>query len=225
MKSLIKKDLRLTLALMLTMLTVVVLLQTQRVQAYPKPAFVQPKGVWQLDFELHGDPEAIWVRLPGDAEPKRFWYILYTITNNTGADIEFYPQFDLLTDTLKLYHAGEGVRRPVFEAIRERYRHVLPLLEPENMVMGTILQGRDNARTSAAVFADFDPEATTAKIFVEGLSNETIAVEDPNTNDSENDVKEILLRKTLMLKYQIVGDPANPTERTMLYRSREWVMR
>jgi len=194
--------------------------------AAPEPALVPPPGAWQLDFELHGTPRQISIKLPGDAKPRRFWYLLYSITNDTGRDIEFYPQFDLFTDTFKLYYAGVKVRRPVFKAIRELYAKTIPLLEPENMVSGRILLGRDNARDSVAIFEDFDPNSNSLKIFVSGLSNETVTVAHPVRFNSDNQSqKKVLLRKTLMLQYQVPGDRFNLDQRVMLYRGREWIMR
>jgi hypothetical protein len=195
--------------------------------AAPKPAMVPPLGSWQLDLELHGDPQPIQITLPGDAQSRTYWYILYTVINNTGQDVDFYPQFDLFTDTFKLYHADVKPRDLVFDAIQARYKTTIPLLEPVNNVMGTILQGRDNARDSVAIFEDFDPNAHHARIFISGLSNETIQVDipagapDPKTQKT----KTVLLRKTLMLEYQVPGDRMNLENRSMLYRSREWIMR
>ncbi len=199
---------------------------TAAVPAAPEPALVPPAGTWQLDFEIHGEPRRISIILPGDAEPRSFWYLLYTITNNTGQDVEFYPQFELMTDTFKLYNAGDKVRRPVFEAIRKRYAETIPLLEPQSMLTGRLLVGKDNARDSVAIFEDFDPNATEASVFVAGLSNETVKMEISEKAESgEKVTKEVLLRKTLMLKYQVPGDRFNPEKRVMLYRDREWLMR
>ncbi|MBN1435646.1 MAG: hypothetical protein JW936_01100 [Sedimentisphaerales bacterium] len=194
--------------------------------AAPKPALVPQEGVWQLDIEFHGQPRQITITLPGDTQPRSFWYLPYTITNNTGQEVRFYPQFDLLTDTLRLYHAGEGVRRPVFEAIRQRYGNTIPLLEPESMVTGRILLGADNARDSVVIFPDFDPEATSVSIFIAGLSNENVTVPHPTTIDQRTgQAKQILLRKTLQLQYRIVGDAITPRQRVMLYHSMNWIMR
>lgn len=194
--------------------------------AAPKPALVPADGVWQLDIEFHGQPQQITITMPGDAEPRSFWYLPYTITNNTDHEVRFYPQFDLLTDTLKLYHAGEGVRQPIFEAIRERYNSTIPLLEPESMITGRILLGADNARDSLVIFPDFDPEATSVSIFVAGLSNENVIVEHPTlTEDEEAQPKQVLLRKTLRMQYRIVGDAINPGQRVLLYHSLDWIMR
>jgi len=185
---------------------------TAGLEAAPKPALVAPPGTWQLDLELHGNPQQINIRLPGDIESRRFWYLLYTVANNTPEEVEFYPQFDLYTNTFKLYH---------------------PLLEPDNMLTGRILVGQDNARDSVAIFTDFDPNATSASIFIAGLSNETITIKPPAVKKSAAGVidgsakeqKEVLLRKTLMLQYQVPGDRFNLADRVMLYRGRDWVMR
>jgi len=234
---------------------VVVLAVTGLAHAAPEPALVPEPDTWQLDLELHGNPQQIYIRLPGDSEGRRFWYLLYTITNNTGRDIEFYPQFDLYTDTFKLVHAGVRVPRAVFEAIQKRYDKTIPLLEPENMVTGRILIGQDNARDSVAIFQEFDPNATGARIFIAGLSNETVTVTMPTPSNTtpaienaadqsetgQNTVgpdnirqdktekntlgRNVLLRKTLMLEYQVPGDNLNPGEKVMLYRRRNWIMR
>lgn len=196
----------------------------------PKPLTVQPRGLWQLEIELHGTPKPIEVVLPGQDEPTRFWYQIYTLTNNTGKDVYFYPQFDLFTDTFKLYHVGEKARKPVFNVIQKLYTDKFPLLESQKHVTGRILQGRDNARDSVAIFEDFDPKATKVKIFIAGLSNEVVAVPYPVETVfdpvlQQKKPKEFLLRKTLMLQYQVPGDRFNPQNKVMLFRDKHWLMR
>ena len=192
----------------------------------PEPALVPPAGSWQLKLELHGEPQLINISLPGEDQPKRFWYLLYTVTNNTDRSIDFYPQFVLFTDTFKLYPAGRGVRRPVFEAVQSLYGNSIPLLEPQDSITGPILLGRDNARDSVAIFQDFDPNANSINIFIAGLSNETISIDYPTQTEIEsNEKNQVLLRKTLMLQYQVPGDRYSPLDRVMLYRSRKWIMR
>ena len=194
--------------------------------AAPTPALVPPPGTWQRDLQLHGQPRQISVTLPGDTEPQSFWYLPYTISNTTGHDAEFYPRVELFTDTLKLYQAGVGVRRPIFEAIRRRYTQSLPLLEPQSMLTGRVLQGEDNARDSVIIIRDFDPNATSVKLFFTGLSSETVTVDYPvRVDQDENMQNRLLLRKTLVLEYSVPGDATNLEKRVMLYRGREWIMR
>lgn len=193
------------------------------VSAAPLPAVIPGPGIWQLDLELHGNPMPVEVTLPGDEKPTRFWYLLYTVTNNTGKDLTFYPQFDLLSNNLKLMSGNRGILKPIFEAVRNLYASTIPLLEPYSMVAGKLLQGQDNARDSLAIFPEFDPNATTVKIFFTGLSNEIVAINHPvDIDKTTNQPKKILLRKTLVLEYQVSGTPG---QRAMLYRNRYWVMR
>ena len=112
---------------------------------------------------------------------------------------------------MQLYDAGLHARRPIFQAIAARYSLKYPLLEPESMITGRVLQGDDNARDSVVIFEDFDPNATTVEIFIAGISNETTMVEIPGSVDPETKKsKEVLLRKTLVLKYQVPSDPLRP---------------
>ena len=192
----------------------------------PKPALVAPVGVWQLDIELHGHPKLIPFTLPGDMQPRNYWYLLYTITNNTGRDVDFFPQIELFTDTFKLHIAGSRVRNLVFEAIRDRYSKTIPLLESQDRVSEKLLQGRDNSRDSVAIFEDFDPNAAQTRIFLSGASNETVTVAHPLLIDEKTQKpKEVLLRKTLMLEYRVAGDRYRPEQRLMLYQKRSWIMR
>lgn len=192
----------------------------------PKPSLVAPVGIWQLDIELHGDPKLIQLTLPGSTEAKNYWYLLYTVTNNTGQDVDFFPQIELFSDTFKLYRSGSQVRNLVFEAIRDRYRKTIPLLESQDMVSEKLLQGRDNSRDSVAIFTDFDPNAAKVKLFISGASNETVIVKQPvQVGAKTQKPKETLLRKTLMLEYRVSGDRYRPEQRLMLYQDRNWIMR
>jgi len=208
------------------LLSVWVITASSGLWAAPEPAIVPLPGTWQLDVRIHGDPQRIVVQFPGFAQPKAFWYLPFTITNNTGRDVDFYPEFEIFTDTFKLYKAGRGVRKAVFNAIRQRYNNTIPMMEPEELVTGRILQGEDNARDSVIIFEDIDPNATSVKIFIAGLSNESTMIESPiYKNPATGKGKDILLKKTLMLQYQMPGDALNQDQKVMLYRSRQWIMR
>ena len=194
--------------------------------AQRRATLAPPPGTWQIDFELHGNPQQINLTLPGEAAGRPYWYLLYTVTNHTGQDVNFYPRFEIFTDTFKLYQANINVRQPVFEAIRRRYATTIPLLEPQSQVMGRLLVGEDNARDSVVVFDDFDPNSNAIKLFVSGLSSEVARIKSPYMIDSEtNQPKETLLRRSLMLEYQVPGDPLNPEMRVMLFQRRSWVLR
>ncbi len=195
-------------------------------QAAPKPSYVDDPWTWQLEFRVYSHPKLIELTLPGQTEPHRYWYMLYTVTNNTGREVEFYPQFDVLTDTLMLTRSEKHVSNLVFEKMRQSYADTIPLLESQQQIRGTIMQGGDNERDGIAIFEDFDPNARSIRLFVSGLSNEVAIVDHPIKTDPETGrPKEILLRKTLMLEYQVLGDALNPEGRVALYKHRDWVMR
>ncbi|MBN2063277.1 MAG: hypothetical protein JW745_00630 [Sedimentisphaerales bacterium] len=190
----------------------------------PIPASFPDANVWQLDLELHGDPSQISLTLPGEEKARRFWYMVYTITNNSNTDIDYYPVVEVLTNTFKLYEAGKVPVKPVFQEIKKRYADSVPLLERELVVAGKILQGIDNARDCVLILDDFDPNATSVKVFIKGLSNETAVVEQIDEKDEKNN-KKYLLQKTLMLEYSVPGDQFNQDKKVMLFNRREWIMR
>ena len=63
-------------------------------QPYPKPS-PYPKS-WELDFE-HGTPTRVVVQVPGQNVPQAYWYMTYTVTNNTDTEQLFLPSFDMAT--------------------------------------------------------------------------------------------------------------------------------
>lgn len=194
--------------------------------AAPMPSPVPLPDTWQLDIRIHGTPQRIVVQSPGQDHPKAFWYLPYTITNHTGRDVDFYPECEVFTNTFKLYKAGRGVRKAVFNAVRNRYNRTIPLMESEENVTGRILQGQDNQRDSVIIFEDIDPNANEVKLFFSGISNEFAIVKSPVDKDPETGTaRNYLLKKTLMLQYQIPGDALNQDQKVMLYRNRSWVMR
>ncbi len=58
-------------------------------QAYPKPS-PYPKS-WELDFQ-HGMPTRVVVQVPGQNVPQAYWYMTYTITNNSDTEQLFLPE-------------------------------------------------------------------------------------------------------------------------------------
>ncbi|MCP4709526.1 MAG: hypothetical protein GY869_12940 [Planctomycetes bacterium] len=210
----------------LTIVLLVFLMQPEPMAAQKRAAMIPPAGTWLLDFELHGDPQKISMILPGETQARTYWYLLYTVTNDTGDDVNFYPKVELFTDTFKLHRAGKNVRRMVFAAIKERYATTIPLLERQQNITGKLLTGEDNARDSVAIFEDFDPKARSINVFVSGLSNEIVRVKSPLKVDQDSDqTAESLLRRTLKLNYKVPGDKLNPNERVILYQDRSWVLR
>jgi hypothetical protein len=96
-------------------------------------------------------------------------------------------------------------------------------------VGGKLLQGADNARTSVAIFRDFDPEASRFTIYGGGFSGEIVRVPNPAFDaaqgDSEANPQFFTLRKTLAIPYDLPGDPVTRRGSAPVRGTREWVMR
>lgn len=196
------------------------------VSAAPEPSVV-PKS-WALEFEFF-DPQRISVVLPGETAPTTFWYVLYTVTNPGDREVLFYPQFDLVTDTLEVVRGGDNVSPSVFDAIRARHHKLHPFLVAPLKVSGKLLRGADNARTSVAIFRGIDPGASHFTLYVAGLSGEVARVRNPRFDPArpatEQNPQFFTLRKTLAIEYDLPGDVASRKEARPIRGRRSWVMR
>ena len=183
---------------------------------------------WQLDFEFH-DPQRIILTLPGDEQPTTFWYLLYRVTNDSRGEVEFYPSFRLVTDTLQVVEGGDMISPRVYDAIAARHKKEYPFFAPPSKVTGPLLQGRENARVSAAVFRVFDEEADSFTVYVRGLSGELERIPNPvfnvNREESEDNPRFFLFQRTLAITYDLPGDPRTRARAVPIRRNREWVMR
>ncbi len=191
--------------------------------AAPQPAIVQRPGLWTVEVKFT-HPEQL-VLPQGGNGPARYWYMILTVINRTGQDVDFYPRSELMTNTFQIVPAGVGVPPIVFEMIKQRHQDRYPFLEPMTGVENRILQGEDNAKDIAIIWREFDPRATAFKVFITGLSNETVAIDHPVAVSSDGDPVQVFLRKTIELDYAFRGDPAMRHLAQVVYKDRSWVMR
>ncbi len=193
--------------------------------AAPRPAIVQGPREWTLDV-VYDQPVQISVRLPGNPQPRQFWYLILSLTNNSPSqDLPFYPACELTTDTFQLIPAGKDVQTAVFEKIKLKHQGRYPFLESLDFVDHRILQGRDNSRDIVIIWPDFDPAATQINLFIAGLSNETAVIEHPIQKDPNGQPLKIYLQKTLHLKYSIGADKALRSDAQLSFTGQDWVMR
>lgn len=192
--------------------------------AAPEPAIVQGPDDWTVNV-IFEHPQQIMLQLSGDKKLRRFWYTLITLTNKTKRDVDFYPRCELMTDTFQIIPAGKGVSAAVFEQIKSRHQSKYPFLESLEKTSNKILQGEDNTKDIAIIWPDFDAQAKNIKIFIAGLSNETVAIDHPVDKDDRGKPVKVYLRKTLELSYGISGDPALRSDAKLSYKGKYWVMR
>ena len=141
----------------------------------------------------------------------------YTVTNNTGEERLFIPEITIATDEGDIITPGRDVPLRVFDAVKAQLRD--DLIERPNNIIGRILQGADNARSSVIIWPALPHHVSELKVFISGLSGETAQIKNPRTGDT------VLLAKTLMLTYRTPGKPKSPQDQAVIEDDREWVMR
>lgn len=195
-------------------------------QAAPEPAIVPAAGQWTVDTEFT-HPQQIVLRKSSDNQDVRFWYIIVTLTNNTGSDVDFYPKCDLMTDTFQIIPAGRFVPTTVFEQISKRHKSRYPFLEALDKAGNKLLQGEDNTKDIAIIWPDFDIKASSIGLFITGLSNETAVVQHPILKDETGQPVKVFLRKTLEIDYTLrsAGTPALRSNVSLDFKGKCWIMR
>jgi hypothetical protein len=192
--------------------------------AAPEPAIVPAPGQWTLDTKFT-NPMEITLPFGSDKKPQKFWYLIITVTNNTGKDVDLYPKCELMTDSFQIVPAGKFVSTALFDQIKKRHKARYPFLELLDQAGTKILQGEDNTKDIAVIWPDFDVKATAVKLFITGLSNETANINNPILKDQTGEPLEVFLRKTLELNYSLRGDPALRTSASFEFQGKRWIMR
>jgi len=192
--------------------------------AAPEPSVVPGPDIWMINT-MFTHPQQI-VLKTNTGKPIRFWYMLLTLTNKTGQDIDFYPKCDLMTDTFQVIPAYKDVPEVVFEMVNRRHQDKYQFLESLESTSNKLLQGEDNAKDVAVIWHDFDAKADNIKVFIAGLSNETVAIDHPVEKDKRTGQPiKVYLRKTLELSYDLASDPALRSGADLTYKDKRWVMR
>ncbi len=168
---------------------------------------------WELTFK-HGPLERLIMTV--DGKEQTFWYMRYTVVNNSGRDVLFIPDFEIITDSGVVIDSYKKAPAGVFDKIKALYKNPL-VLSPIN-IDGKLLQGEDNAKDSVAIFPALDAESRNFRVMVMGLSGETSEVSNPKTKDA------VLLHKTLELDYNIPGQAVGIEPQVKLTATK-WVMK
>lgn len=220
--------------LALVAITTLAFLPLHQAEAHPRPKILSDS--WQLDF-VYEKPALITVDLPGEG-PTDFWYLPYTVTNNTGQELLFVPDVMIYTDAGDLILAPRKVPPVVFTAVKAELRN--PLLESPIDIIGQLLQGEDNARDGVILWPAPNHDIDSFKIFVGGLSGETAILDPDGTiipekadSNDEADIDAhaarkragIVLRKTLVLEVATPGDIETRTSAPVVMRRSQWIMR
>lgn len=174
---------------------------------------------WQLDIEV--GPLRVAEVATSESGPQLFYYLTYRVTNNSGQDLTFAPIFELGTDEGELFRAGKDVPRAVREEMLRRLDN--PLLEDQIAILGPILQGRENAKDGLVIWPVGDTDVDEIAVYAAGFSGETTTLTFPDPQSG--DEKEIVLRKTYMVRYTLPGSLELRGSRPILPREERWIMR
>lgn len=185
---------------------------------------------WQLDF-THAVPRRIVVQVPGKDTPQAYWYMTFTVTNNTSQEQTFLPQFDLLDHNGNITQSNMNIPPEVFQAIKAREQN--KQLEPFTQIVGKLLIGPAEAKDGVAIWPETTPRMGHFSIFISGLSGETITLQykdgryQPVTDAEllQHAKNLVVLRKTLQLKFFVNGDEVYPGEDQVNKGAKRWIMR
>jgi hypothetical protein len=182
---------------------------------YPEPSIYPIK--WQLDFK-HGVPTRIVVDSIG------YWYLTYTVTNNTGQEQLWAPDFQLMTNDGTMVQSDRNVPGEVFDRIKVMEKN--RFLEPANKVAGTLHQGADQAKDGVAIWKEPNPRMGNFKIFAGNLSGEYVILTDDDGKEMKGpDGQPVIVRKTLALDYAVYGDEFFPQRHEVHDLGQKWIMR
>ena len=188
---------------------------------HPRPS-IYPIS-WELKF-THGMPKRIVVEPPGQTVPQAYWYMTYSVTNNTDRERTFLPFFELVTREGKVIRSDKHIPARVFEAIKAREKN--RFMQPSWEIAGELRVGEDQAKEGVAIWPEPEARMGQFAIYVGELSGEIAAVKDSAGQPvKDGQGKPVILRKTLQLNYLIRGDEVYPGEDEVNEQAERWVMR
>jgi hypothetical protein len=187
---------------------------------FPEPAVVPV--AWELTFR-HAAPRRIIVDVPGRSTPTAYWYLTYTVVNNTNMDQFFTPMFEMVTEDGKVYRGDNAIPKAVLEAIRKRENN--SSIKSASQIEGKIRQGEEQAQDGVAIWEEPRSSMRSFSIFVSVLSGEFVIMKDDQGQTMKgSDGAPVIVRKTLELDYQIRGGGI-PDDQRLEAKPEKWVMR
>lgn len=182
---------------------------------YPEPSLYPI--AWQLDFK-HGTPKRIVV----GTTP--YWYMTYTVSNNSGEEQVWRPDFQMLTNNGKVIKSDRDISAEVFDRIKSAEGN--RFLQASWKVAGPIRQGAGQAKDGVAIWQEPQPRMGDFRIFAGGLSGEFAILKDEQGKEVLGpDKLPVMLRKTLELSYAVYGDEFYPGRSDVHSTGEKWVMR
>ncbi len=176
--------------------------------AAPTPNPIPPR--WELDFKVLHNLRLL--RIGSD----HYWFMTYQVTNTTGDDQTFVPDAVLYTDAGEIIQDAEvdfSVTRTILNLLQNEF------LESKTQIIGTLRQGKENAKDGLLVWKAQSLDIDHVSVFVSGFSSETQVAVNASTG------AESIVRKTLSLEYKVPGDPLGDVANPVMFHQQRWIMR
>jgi len=183
------------------------------VRAAPEPEAVPRR--WEL--KLDAGPLRVLTAEVKDKGRRTFFAFTYEVTNNSGQDIYFAPNFELVTDKGEMLRSGRGVPREVIDEILASLGN--PELLDEIRIQDNLLQGPENARSGLVVWPCNDLKCDEVTIYAAGFSGESKTVRRPDNGE------EVVLRKTRMLRHIVRGELDAASWQELERTEDRWILR
>lgn len=201
--------------------------------------------LWVLDFKFKS-PRLIKVNIPGQGE-RVVWYLWYQVYNNTGQQVTFIPDFELVThDNKQVMTYADQILPTAQEAIARiedphgHYKVKNSVTISSDPIPPSLPKSVARGVTGVAMWIDpnevgpDDDTATKEKkkklpklaecnqysIFIAGLSNGW-STTDPVAPETDP----IVRRKTLQLTFRRVGDQYYMKSDEIRFQSSDWIYR
>jgi hypothetical protein len=178
---------------------------------------------WELDIR----PGALrMASVPDPAgNPRLYFFLTYRVGNNTKQDLLFAPAFELSTEDVSAVRSGRDVSAGVTREILERLDN--PMVKDQISILGNLLQGVENSKDGVVIWPAPELHPNEITVYAAGFSGETrtIEVADTSPDAKPGAKKQIVLRKTLMLRYRNLGEIRDRGAEPFELVERRWILR
>jgi hypothetical protein len=184
----------------------------------PEPSATSKRWQLQADF----GPLRVFSATT-DSGPRTFYYMTYKALNRSGQDVIFAPSFDLVDSSGTVNKSGRSVPESVTKAILARLGN--PLIQDQISILGSILQGEENAKEGLAVWSCENFRPGEINVYAAGFSGETAQVKAPGLKDEKGNDVVVTLRKTRQLIFKDPGELINRGDQPIEQSDAKWIMR
>lgn len=169
---------------------------------------------WELQVET-SDLRIITIDVAGG--PKKFFYMTFKVTNNSGQDQLFAPSFQLSDGDGNVVRSGREVPAAVTQKLLTEAQN--PFIQDQIGVIGELQQGAENAKDGLVIWPAGSLNPSKLTVYAAGFSGETKTVASPDGKDK------FILRKTLRMEFHAPGDLSGVAAQSFEVTERGWIMR